>query len=56
MQHLSLPEVADYLELATIEFTHDVGHAIIHTGRRMDGVKFVLVNNAYGESVLTEAL
>ena len=31
MQHLNLQQTADYLEAATIEHTHDAGHAIIHT-------------------------
>lgn len=32
MQQLSLTQAADYLEAATIEQSHDAGHAIIHIG------------------------
>ena len=53
MQHLTLEETADFLETATIEFTRDVGHAIIHTGKTRYGYRFVLVNDFDGETVVT---
>jgi hypothetical protein len=53
MQRLTLEQVADYLETATIEATEELGPAIIHTGKR-DGLYFVLVNTSEGASVLIE--
>lgn len=55
MRQLTLDQTADYLEFATIEQTHDVGHAFIHIGRGAFGARFVLVNNAHGETVLIES-
>lgn len=55
MQQLSLAQAADYLEAATIEHCHDAGHAITHIGKSASGVRFVLVNDAYGATALTEA-
>lgn len=55
MKQLTLEQTADYLERATIERSHDVGHAIIHIGRNAFGVKFVLINNAFGETTVTES-
>jgi hypothetical protein len=56
MQQLTLQQTAAYLEHATIEHTHDVGHALVHIGRSAFGVAFVLVNNTQGETVLTESM
>jgi len=56
MQVLNPQETADYLESATIDFTHDTGFAIVHTGVTDAGHKFVLVNDYRGESVLTESM
>lgn len=56
MRMLSLEQTADFLETATIEKSHDVGHAIIHTGISESGSRFVLVNNCYGETVLSESM
>lgn len=54
MQQLTLPQAADYLQTASIEQTNDVGHAIIHIGMNRVGAKFVLVNDAYGQTALFE--
>ncbi|MBS1157336.1 MAG: hypothetical protein H6R07_3260 [Proteobacteria bacterium] len=56
MQHLTIQQTADYLEAATIAYSHDLGHAIIHTGKNAAGAGFVLVNNWIGQTTLTEAL
>ena len=56
MKQLTLEQTAEYLESATIEQTHDVGHAIVHIGRNAFGVAFVLVNNAAGETTVTESM
>ena len=56
MKQLTLAQTADYLASATIEHSHDTGHAIVHVGRSALGVAFVLVNNAQGETVLTESM
>lgn len=57
MKLMDLQETADYLEeAATIDFSIDTGHAIIHTGKNIAGVGFVLVNNYIGDTVLTESM
>ena len=56
MQFLTLAQVADYLESVTIERTQDVGHAFIHTGHDRAGGRFVVVNDANGDSVLIEGM
>lgn len=56
MRMLSLEQTADFIETAIIEKSHDVGHAIIHTGMSESGSRFVLVNNCYGETVLSESM
>lgn len=56
MRMLSLEQAADFIETAIIEKSHDVGHAIIHTGMSESGSRFVLVNNCYGETVLSESM
>lgn len=56
MQMLTLAQVADYLESATIEETHDKGFVITHFGKNAAGARFVLVNNCFGNSVVTESM
>ncbi|WP_165873558.1 hypothetical protein [Parasulfuritortus cantonensis] len=56
MQYLTLEQTADYLEAATIEATHDAGYAIVHIGRNAADTRFVLVNDALGQTVVTESL
>lgn len=56
MQLIDLQGTAAYLESATIEQSIDAGHAIIHTGKSIAGVGFVLVNNYIGDTVLTESM
>lgn len=56
MRFLTLDEVATYLEFATVQRTHDVGHAIIHIGLSAMGGKFVMVNDAQGDTVVTESM
>lgn len=55
MQNLTLQQAADYLESAVIEHTDDTGHAVIHTGRNAAGARFVMVNDCFGKSAVTEA-
>lgn len=55
MQQLSLAQAANYLETATIEHSFDAGHAITHIGKSASGTRFVMVNDAYGATALTEA-
>lgn len=55
MQHLNLEQAADFLEGATIDSTTDLGHAITHTGTTAAGVRFVLVNDCHGRTMLTDA-
>lgn len=56
MKILTLEQTADFLDSATIQQTIDTGHAIIHIGQSVFGGKFVLVNNAQGQTVLTESM
>lgn len=56
MQQLTLAETADYLESAIIEHMQDVGHAIIHSGRNAAGARFVLVNDCFGKTTVTEGM
>lgn len=56
MRLLTLDETAEYLEFATIQQTHDVGHAFIHIGLNAMGGKFVMVNNAQGDTAVTESM
>ncbi len=56
MLYLTLEQTADYLEAATIETTVDSGHAIIHMGKNIAGVCFVMINNAKGETTVCEEL
>lgn len=56
MKILTLAQVADYLESATIEETHDVGFAITHFGKNAAGARFVLVNDCFGNSAVTEGM
>ena len=56
MQFLTLDQAADYLESATIQTIVDNQFSITHTGVSMMGVKFVLINDAHGNTVLTESL
>lgn len=56
MKMLDLQQTADYLENVSTIQTVDVGHALIHLGETMAGIKFVLVNNMFGQSALTESM
>ncbi len=56
MQQISLEQTATYLESATVEQSIDTGHAIIHVGTSEAGHRFVLVNDAQGNTMLTESL
>lgn len=55
MKTLTMQQTADYLEGATIQHTHDSGHAVTHIGTNAAGVRFVLVNDCSGQTVVTEA-
>lgn len=56
MRFISLEESADYLEAATIEQTLREQGTIVHIGKSSAGVRFVLINNIYGQTVLNEAM
>jgi len=56
MQFLTLEQTADYLKSATIQTTVDNQFSITHTGLNIAGEKFVLVNDALGNTVLIESL
>ncbi len=56
MNQLTLEQTTNYLERATIEHPHDVGHAFVHKVRSAYRVAFVLVNNGTGEMKLTESM
>ena len=53
MQSLSLAQVADILETASIETTTDHGHAVVHVGTTEPVARFVLVNDCNGHSCVT---
>lgn len=54
MRSLTLAEAADYLEEANIEQTIPAGHAVINIGVNALGVRFVLLNDCEGRTVVTE--
>jgi hypothetical protein len=54
MQKLTLEQAADYLEAATVERSHDAGYEIIHVGWNASGTRFIMVNNCYGETSISE--
>lgn len=56
MQQLELGQAASYLESATIQQSYDTGHAIIHIGKSASGTRFVMVNDAFGQTAVTESL
>lgn len=56
MKNLTLEQMADFLETATIERSHDAGHAIVHVGKNAVGARFVMVNDHHGKTALTEAM
>ena len=56
MKRLDMQQTADYLEHANIKQSIDAAHAIIHIGISAAGCDFVLVNNMFGQTVLTEAM
>jgi hypothetical protein len=55
MLYLTLEQTADYLETANIDSSIDAGHAIIHVGKNAAGAGFVMMNNASGQTVVSEA-
>lgn len=56
MQQLRLEQQADYLDGAIVSSTVDAGRAIIHTGINALGARFVMVNDCYGHTVVTEGM
>jgi len=56
MEIMDLQKTADYLEFAKIEQTINAGHTIIHLGISAAGFDFVLVNDSYGNTALTEGM
>jgi hypothetical protein len=56
MKIMNEQETADYLEFAKIKRTINLGYAIVHKGISAAGIDFVLVNDCYGYSALTEGM
>lgn len=56
MQTMTLQQIADYLNGATVDETIDTGHALIHRGTNAAGTPFVLVNDMHGNSALSESM
>jgi hypothetical protein len=56
MQNLTLEQTAEYLEAAMIESTIDSGFSLAHVGISCAGEKFILVNDMFGCTVLTQSL
>jgi hypothetical protein len=55
MQDLTLQDMADLLDCASIEQTIDLGHSIIHignTGTSDKPCRFVLINDYTGKAIL----
>lgn len=48
--------MADYLEGAQIESSINVGFTNVHIGINPAGSKFVLINDGFGEIVVTESV
>ena len=53
MQTMTLSQTADFIETATIEQTHDFGHALVHVGTAPNGQRFVLTNDMHGETSIS---
>ena len=56
MQSLTIEQTADFLKTALIEGTIDNGTALAHVGISCAGVKFILVNDMFGETALMESI
>ena len=56
MQTLSLQQITDFLETATIEKTVDFGHALVHAVTAPDGLCFTLMNDLHGETSVSFGL
>lgn len=56
MRKLTLEQTADYLESSKIEKSINMGFANIHIGINHAGSNFVLVDDAFGEVVITESM
>lgn len=54
MKTLSLEQIADYLEDATIDRSVNAGHALVHFGKSAAGTTFVLLAHVEGPSYLQE--
>lgn len=55
MQFLNLSDASDYLVTAKIEQTIEMGSSILHIGRSDADVRFCLINNCLGETVLVQS-
>lgn len=56
MQVLTTQQTSDYLEAATIVETVEFPGVIIHRGIAETGHPFVLMNDCFGYSALTESM
>lgn len=55
MQKITLPQVADILESATIDHTHHAGFHITHIGKNAAGAAFAMIIDAEGSAVISVA-
>ncbi len=55
MQNLTLEQTADYLQTADIQYTMDSHFSLTHIGINAAGVRFVLINDIFGETFFTES-
>jgi len=54
MKKITMQECSDYLEGANIENSFDNGFEIYHMGVAASGLRFVLINDCLGNTVLGE--
>lgn len=56
MHSITIEQAAAILETAQITTTIDLGHVVINHGVTEAGVRFALMNDSFGNSVLSESL
>ncbi len=56
MRFLNLEQVADHMQGAVIESYNDRGFAVVYAGINRAGSRFVMINSAEGETVVTESM
>lgn len=56
MRKLALEQTADYLENSQIEKSINEGFTNVHIGTNPAGSKFILVNDGFGDVVVSESM